>query len=294
MKILLIGSTGQLGTDIRAALEGRYASVVAPTHSELDVCSSEQVRTALERHSPDVVINTSAFHKVEDCESAPQRAFEVNATAVKALAEECERIRATLVHFSTDYVFGLDHDRRVPYAEEDKVEPLNVYGISKAAGESAIQYACSRYYILRLCGLYGRAGSSGKGGNFVENMLKRAQAGNPLRVVDDQILTPTPTRVVAEKTLELLRTEAYGLYHVSADGQCSWYEFTRKIMEYAGVAANVSPVPTSTFPGPVRRPHYSVLSKKKLVSLGIRMPSWDAALSEYIQQRAVLCSAASA
>jgi dTDP-4-dehydrorhamnose reductase len=189
------------------------------------------------------------------------------------------------VHYSTDYVFGRQSDRVQPYLEDEKTGPLNVYGVSKAAGEAAIEYIASRYYILRVCGLYGHAGSSGKGGNFVESMLKRARSGNSLRVVHDQVLTPTPTRLVAEKTLELLRTNAYGLYHMTAEGQCSWYEFTQKIMETAGIAEEVTPVSSDAFPSPVKRPQYSVLSKRKLAAIGIQMPSWQFALSEYIQAR---------
>ena len=294
MKVLLIGATGQLGTDLRVALKTAGVELVAPPRSELDVCSSERLRAAFDRYSPEVVINTSAFHKMDECEKLPQLAFEVNASAVKCLSEECERIGATLVHYSTDYVFGRQSTRNTPYLEEERTEPLNVYGVSKVAGEAMVQYITSRHYILRVCGLYGQAGSSGKGGNFVENMLKRAQEGSPLRVVHDQVLTPTSTRVVAGKTLELLRLGAYGVYHMTAEGQCSWYEFTMKIMECSGLARTVIPVGTDAFPSPVRRPQYSVLSKRKLASVGIQMPSWESALSDYIRSRELGDSAVSA
>jgi dTDP-4-dehydrorhamnose reductase len=189
-----------------------------------------------------------------------------------------------LVHFSTDYVFG-GYDKRTPYEETDRPAPVNVYGTSKVVGELLIPAYTDRYFVLRVCGLYGIAGSSGKGGNFVETMLKKALAGDAIRVVDDQILTPTYTVDLAEAVRKLLLTEKYGLYHLSSEGQCSWYDFTRHIFDSAGILAQLSPVKSSDFPSPVKRPAYSVLSKAKFQGLGLSIPSWKDALPRYLQER---------
>jgi dTDP-4-dehydrorhamnose reductase len=191
---------------------------------------------------------------------------------------------ATLVHYSTDYVFG-GYEKGAPYDETDLPAPVNVYGTSKAVGEYLISAYTDRYFAIRTCGLYGVAGSSGKGGNFVETMLKKAMAGDAIRVVDDQILTPTYTADLAQATRDLILTRRYGLYHVSSEGQCSWYDFTRYIFERAGLEAKLSPVKSSEFASPVRRPANSVLSKAKLHSVGVSIPSWKDALPRYLEER---------
>src|SRR5437660_1253984 len=183
----------------------------------------------LDSVQPDVVISSAAYHKVEECEQPPALSFGVNAVGPRNLALACRCSNAVLVHFSTDYVF--DGARQQPYTETDLPHPLNVYGISKLAGEGMVALTWERHFVIRTCGLYGVAGSSGKGGNFVETMLRKAAEGAPIRVVDDQVLTPTFTGDLAEGVARLLDTEVYGLYHISAEGQCSWHEFARKIFE---------------------------------------------------------------
>jgi dTDP-4-dehydrorhamnose reductase len=283
MKIAIIGANGQLGTDLRRTLAAE--TIVPLAHCDLDVSNSEQVDQILDSASPDVVINTAAFHKVEECEQQPGTSFAVNATGPRNLALACRRINAVLVHFSTDYVF--DGGRRQPYTESDLPHPLNVYGISKLAGEGMVSFTWKRRFIIRTCGLYGVAGSRGKGGNFVETMLKKAGEGVPIHVVNDQVLTPTFTGDLATAVGQLIRTNAYGLYHVSAESQCSWYEFARKIFELQNLKVDLRPVSTTEFPSPVQRPAYSVLSKQKLNNLGITMPPWEDGLSRYFAQRAL-------
>jgi len=232
---------------------------------------------------PDVIISTAAYHKVEECEQQPALSFAVNAIGPRNLALACQRNNAVLVHFSTDYVF--DGACKKPYIETDLPHPLNVYGISKLAGENMVALTWERYFVIRTCGLYGVAGSSGKGGNFVETMLKKAAEGAPIRVVNDQILTPTFTGDLAKAVSQLIRTEAYGLYHVSAEGQCSWCEFARAIFELEGLDVNLVPVSTNEYPSPVQRPAYSVLSKAKLKRLGINMAGWEEGLGRYVLAR---------
>jgi dTDP-4-dehydrorhamnose reductase len=281
MKIAVVGANGQLGMDLRRTLSAE--TIVPLAHCDLDVSNSEQVDQVLVSARPDVVINTAAFHNVEQCEKQPGTSFAVNATGTRNLALACRRINAVLVHFSTDYVF--DGGQQQPYTELDLPHPLNVYAVSKLAGEGLVSFTWKRHFIIRTCGLYGVAGSRGKGGNFVETMLKKAGEGVPIRVVNDQVLTPTFTGDLAAAISQLIRTEAYGLYHVSAEGQCSWYEFARKIFELENLKVDLKPVSTTEFPSPVQRPAYSVLSKQKLNKLGITMPPWEDGLSRYLGQR---------
>jgi len=284
MKAAIIGANGQLGTDLGRVLSAQKDTVTPFTHAELDVCDAERVDQMLASVRPDVVISTAAFHKVEECEKQPALSFAVNAIGPRNLALACRRHDSVLVHFSTDYVFS---GKQQPYLEEDLPVPLNVYGVSKLAGEHMVPFSCKRYFVIRTCGLYGLAGSSGKGGNFVETMLKKAAEGAPVRVVNDQVLTPTFTEDLAETVSQLIRTQAYGLYHMSAEGECSWYEFARKIFEIENLKVDLRPVSTSEFPSPVQRPAYSVLSKQKLRSLGITMPRWEEGLARYLAARRV-------
>jgi dTDP-4-dehydrorhamnose reductase len=285
MNILLIGANGQLGSDLEKSLGGRGHQVVSCRRSDLDVTDAAKVEEVLSNKSPDTVINTAAFHKVEECERTPALAFEVNAIAPMNLALVCSRLGALLVHFSTDYVF--DGTRREPYQETDLPAPLNVYGASKLAGEHLIAANTERCFVVRTCGLYGVRGSSGKGGNFVETMLRKAQAEEPIRVVDDQVLTPTFTEDLAEAVSLLIETQTYGLYHVSCEGACSWYEFARTIFELEGVEADLSPIRTSDMTSPVKRPPYSVMDKQRLRSLGVEMPLWKESLARYLKARPV-------
>jgi dTDP-4-dehydrorhamnose reductase len=264
-------------------LAAQSFSVVPLTHRDLDVSDSAQVDRVLSSIHADVVISTAAFHKVEECEKQPAPSFAVNAVGPRNLALVCRQKNAVLVHFSTDYVF--DGRQRRPYTESDLPRPLNVYGVSKLAGEHILALTWHRCFVIRTCGLYGVAGSAGKGGNFVETMLKKASEGAPIGVVDDQVLTPTFTGDLAEAVSQLIRTQAYGLYHVSAEGHCSWYEFARKIFELENLAADLKPVSSREFASPVQRPAYSVLSKAKLRALGITMPPWDDGLRRYLAAR---------
>jgi len=283
MKALLIGAKGQLGSDLLRTLSGAGHEITPAHHVTFDVCDSESVNELVSGFNGGVVINTAAFHKVEECEKQAARAFEVNAIGALNLARACARSRAVLVHLSTDYVF--DGRKRAPYEESDLPCPLNVYGASKVAGESLIACNADRYFILRSCGLYGHAGSSGKGGNFVETMLKKAAEGTTVRVVNDQVLTPTSTADLAERINQLIETDAFGLYHVSCEGACSWYEFAREIFAVEQLSVELVPVGTADFPSTVKRPLYSVLNKQRLRSVGLSMPHWRDSLNRYLRTR---------
>jgi dTDP-4-dehydrorhamnose reductase len=282
VKILLIGADGQLGTDLRKILTRH--EVIPSTIETLDITKEEQVRTLFQKVLPDLVNNTAAFHVVDRCETEVMSALEVNAYGVRNLALASRNIQATLVHFSTDYVF--DGCASIPYLETDKPNPLSAYGISKLAGEKFIGYLWEKSFTIRTCGLYGHAGLEGKGMNFVETMLKKGRSGEALRVVNDQRLTPTSTRELARKLAELIETDHYGLYHITANGDCTWYEFAREIFTIIGMDINLAPTTQKEYRAPAMRPAYSVLRNTHLQQLGMDdLKNWRDALRDYLATR---------
>jgi dTDP-4-dehydrorhamnose reductase len=289
MKVAVIGANGQLGSDLCLALAARKIEIARLTRHDVDVADAAQVDRVFDTLRPGVVISTAAYHKVDECEVQMERSFAVNSAGPTNLARACKRIDALLVHFSTDYVF--DGKQRRPYVETDAPGPLSVYAASKLAGEYLVPNYCSRYFVVRTCGLYGIAGSAGKGGNFVETMLKKAAERAPIHVVNDQVLTPSFTGDVAEAVSRMISPEiagragASGLYHVTNEGECSWYEFARAIFEMEKLDVDLNPVSTAEFYSPVQRPAYSVLSKQKLNSLGLSMPRWEDGLARYLAAR---------
>ncbi len=286
MKILIIGANGQLGSDLVRAVQSHGDQLIPLTHRQVDICEPVGVRDTLGRYRPEVVINTAAYHKVDECEVNVERSFVVNVYGVRNLALACQEAGCALLHMSTDYVFGGDASRRTPYAESDIPDPINVYGISKLAGEYFVRYILARHWIVRSSGLYGVAGSSGKGGNFVELMLRLAHEGRDIKVVNDQTLTPTFTVDLAHKIVELVHTDRYGLYHSTSAGCCTWHEFARKIFELEGLTPNVAPTTTAAFGAVATRPTYSVLENAALNALGMDdLRSWEAALGDYLTAR---------
>ncbi|MFZ0214556.1 MAG: dTDP-4-dehydrorhamnose reductase, partial [Candidatus Dormiibacterota bacterium] len=240
-RVLVIGGGGQLAHDLRQVWPEAHPNdeLVGVTHDELDVTDPDSVRAGLRVHAPELVINTAAFHKVDLIESTPAPAFDVNALGARNVALACAEIGARCMFISTDYVFTRSPGR--PHREDDPLEPADVYAASKVAGETLVRLACPRHYIVRSCGLYGVAGASGKGGNFVETMLRLAANGKPIRVVDDQVMTPTPTFDLARQLSALADHEAFGTYHATCQGECSWYEFAGEIFRLAGLQPDLSP-----------------------------------------------------
>jgi dTDP-4-dehydrorhamnose reductase len=278
----VIGANGQLGTDITGELEGRYL-VRSLTHPDIEIGNSESCRRVLEAIRPDLVINTAAFHNVPKCESEAEQAFRINALGPKSLAELSEEIGFDLVHFSTDYVF--DGTKQAPYVEDDLPNPLSVYGVTKLAGEHFARNYSRRSYVIRVAGIYGRVPSRAKGNsNFVTTMIRLAREKPEVRVVDDEIVSPTPTEAIARNLLPLLETQAYGLYHMACEGQCSWYEFARIIFDTLDLKTPLYPCKAADFPSPVRRPPYSALKNAALENLNLnQMPRWDDALRLFLQ-----------
>jgi dTDP-4-dehydrorhamnose reductase len=282
MRIIVTGAAGQLAQDLLQ--RWRDQELLPLSHSQLDITDSAAVERALHDFRPELVVNTAAFHRVDDCEDQPDCAFMVNAVGAYNLARAAERIQARLVHFSTDYVF--DGRSNAPYLETDPPGPLSVYATSKFAGERLVERYCSRHFVVRTCGLYGLAGSRSKGGNFVETMLRAASQRKPLRVVADQVVTPTSTSDLAERVALLVQSGGYGLYHMTNTGQCSWHEFAAAIFRLAGVEADLHPVPSAAYGAKARRPAYSVLDNGRLRAAGLpEFRPWQDALEDYVSRR---------
>lgn len=280
---LLIGANGQLATDIRKVFP--VEQLIPLTHQDLEITNREQVRKVLFQYEPKIVINTAAYHRVDEMEDNPSKALEVNAFGVLNLAQVCREIDAVLVHFSTDYVF--DGEKGSPYFEEDSPKPINVYGFSKLAGEILLQRVWKKHFLIRVACLFGVAGSSGKGGNFVETMLRLAREKPVVKVVNDQTLSPTYTGHLARKVWELVQTDRYGLYHVTGSGWCSWYEFARTIFEITGIwPKEFLPQSTVEAGNRAQRPKFSALAHGHLQALGIDdMPTWRQGLLNYFAER---------
>jgi dTDP-4-dehydrorhamnose reductase len=287
-KTVLIGANGQLSHDLLIALAHRPTEfeVLALTHADLEICDHQKTREILTNIKPHLIINTAAYHRVDECEEQLEKPFRVNAVAVQNLALICRDLDATLLHMSTDYVYGGDKTRHTPYKENDAPFPVNVYGVSKLAGEYCVRTTCPKHFVVRSSGLYGIAGSSGKGGNFVELMLRLAREKKQIRVVNDQCLTPTYTVDLARKLIELVLTKDYGLYHITSTGQCTWYEFAAEIFRLTGVSPDFEPTITETFGAKAHRPSYSVLEHSGIIRLGLKdTRPWQEALSDYLKEK---------
>lgn len=285
MKIIVTGANGQLGTDLCKVLAP--FELVPLTHNDVEITDMSSVKRAFGRHKPDVVINTAAFVRVDDCETEQDKAFLTNALGARNVAMASQELGAKLVHISTDYVFGGETESRtVPYTEFDAPVPLSVYGKSKLAGEDFVRHLCRRYFIIRASGLFGIAGASGKGGNFVETMLKFAGERDELRVVNDQVFSPTYARDLAQKIAGLIETEYYGIFHVANKGTCSWYEFTREILRQADLKTPAIPITSDEYPQKARRPRFSALDNYQLRLLGMDdMRPWEQALGDYLKEK---------
>jgi dTDP-4-dehydrorhamnose reductase len=286
-KILLIGKNGQLGRELQSTLL-QLGDVVGLGQEELDLTQTENITPTIAEIKPNIIVNAAAYTAVDKAETEQELAYRVNATAPKSLAQVANQLDATLIHVSTDYVFA--GDKGSPYLETDATNPLSVYGKSKLAGEAAIQENCQSYLILRTAWVYGTYGAS----NFVKTMLRLGQSREQLRVVADQIGSPTWAKDIADaitKLIELAEKNATGIYHFTNSGVASWYDFARAIFAVASEVgfrlkvAEVVPITTPEYPTPARRPAYSVLSAEKMRSLrGTYAPYWRDSLKLMLSQ----------
>ncbi|MFZ0561374.1 MAG: dTDP-4-dehydrorhamnose reductase [Terriglobales bacterium] len=282
MTVAIIGANGQLGMDVVAAFQESGERTAGLTHADLDVSSLASTRKILSSVLPSIIVNTAAMHHVEDCEKEPGRAYEINALGAQNVSIVAKELNAKLVHISTDYVF--DGLKKTPYVETDATAPLNVYGKSKLAGETFIRQTPEKYFVVRTSALYGRNPCRAKGGrNFVDLMLKLAGERDELRVVDDEMVSPTSTTELAKQIALLSRTDSYGLYHATAEGSCSWYEFARTIFETTNTRVNLKVAAPGEFPSKVPRPKYSVLENRGLKTLSLNsFRSWQEGLTLYL------------
>jgi dTDP-4-dehydrorhamnose reductase len=284
MRIVIVGGNGQVGSDLVRVLRDSHMDFVALSRSDVDITERLTLVDKLGQHNPDVIINCSVYHPVDDCETDPDRSFAVNAIAVRHLALAAKDLHASLVHLSSDFVFDGEQGR--PYCEEDTVRPLSVFGVSKVAGEQLLRAVLPNHFIIRTSGLYGLTGSRVKRGNFVETMLRLGKQNGEIRVVNDLRMAQTSTQNLAKQVLALIHTKHYGTYHASDHGDYSWYEFAKRIFDYSGMNVAVTPVSWSDVPSVAPRPKYSVLENQGLKKLGLdQMQPIDTALQSYLKAR---------
>lgn len=278
-RVLLAGADGQLGTALRNRLGSRVAW--AGGRAELDVTDQSAVGALVATVAPDVVVNASAYNKVDQAESEPGTALSVNAAGPAHLARAARAAGALMVHVSTDYVF--DGERRSPYVEDDVPLPRGAYGVSKLAGEQMVRLLAGEHLVVRTSGVLGAGGSRGKGGSFVERILARARSGEPLRVVGDQVFSPTLATDLAEGIVDLLVVSARGTVHVTNQGECTWAELARRALAEAGLAPSVEEITTADLALAAARPAYSVLDGTRFASLtGRTLRPWEDGLRELV------------
>jgi dTDP-4-dehydrorhamnose reductase len=279
MRVLVLGANGQLGSDILRLWRKPGLEVVAATRADADVTDPAAVTSLIQKHRPEAVVNTTAFHNLPVCEDDPQTAFAVNVVGGLNVARAAVAAGARTVQISTDYVF--DGGKRFPYVEDDARRAVNVYGAAKIATEDVVRQADPNALVVRVSGLYGLSGSAGKGGNFVETMLRLQREAQPIRVVADQVTAPTNTAEIAEALQGLVTDGTTGVVHLASAEGCSWYEFAAAIFDACGLTADLTPTTSAEFGGPVQRPPYSVLGSKR----GPGLRHWRDGLHRYLREK---------
>jgi len=289
VKVLVTGAQGQLGTDVVEALERAGESCLGVTRAHADLADPPAIRALVRDETPDAVVNCAAFHDVAGCEDRPDLAFAVNAEAVQVLAESCASVGAMLMTVSTDYVF--DGTRVGGYTENDEPNPVNVYGESKLEGEQRGAAAHSDVFVVRTQSLFGHSSPTGKGSNFVELMLRLAGERDELKV-DQYRMAPTSTAALSANMAALLRSRAFGLYHMSCEGETTWFEFARRIVELEDLDVEVVAVPNDYYETPFVRPENTYLVNDALREVDLDlMPTWENALETYLRSRPTVRSA---
>jgi dTDP-4-dehydrorhamnose reductase len=284
-RLLITGARGQLGTDLVAILSGQY-DVAGTDLPELDICSGEAVRALVAEVKPDIVVHAAAMTDVDGCESNTDLAMAINADGTLNVARAAAERGARLIYFSTDYVF--DGEKQTAYVETDTPAPRTVYGRSKLAGEEAVRKLSDDHAILRVSGVYGRTGK-----NFVRTMaglglkqIAKQEAGEaaPLRVVDDQVCSPTWTVDIVRQTMRVIDDGLRGTFHSTSEGEASWFQFASLLFEYLELVVEVEPCTTEEFPRPAPRPKRSILENERLKEAGANlMVDYRISLREFIR-----------
>lgn len=276
MKVLVAGSKGQLGVQLMKALEESKINCFGIDQHNCDITNEEHVNRIVLTYQPDFIINCAAYTKIDEAEKEKELCFNINVNGTKNLAHVCQKIDATMIQISTAYVF--DGTKRIPYTETDKPNPVNYYGFSKHMAELEVTCLLKKYFVIRTSRMF-----SSNGFNFVENVLKLSRQKSEIHVVDDQIVTPTYTVDLTKAILQLFDKTAYGIYHITNEGQCSFYELAKKIYEIKDISTVVIPISSSHYHKETARPKYTVLSNEKIYSLGMeKIPDWEDALRRYL------------
>jgi dTDP-4-dehydrorhamnose reductase len=291
MVVLVTGANGQLGQSIQI-IAGNYPDIqfIFCSSSDLDITNKDNCEKVFSQSKPDFCINAAAYTAVDKAETEPEKAHSINVIGAKNLAEICKEFDTILLHISTDFVFN--GNKSFPYTEEDATNPQSVYGQTKLDGEKAIREVLDNYFIIRTSWVYSQFGN-----NFMKTILRLAKERTSLSIVSDQIGTPTNAVDLAEAILEIVESQKsktkkettntqhptpntqFGIYNFSNEGECSWYEFAKKILEINNVNIDLQPIPTTSYPTPAQRPKYSVLDKSKIKTVfGIDIKSWDESL----------------
>jgi len=282
MKYAVIGSAGQVGQEFNKVLPPQ--DVILLTRENIDVTDADSVHDCFEGLDCDVIMNLAAFHDVNGCETDPNKAFQVNAAGAWHVAQNAKRNGCEVVYFSSDYVFGLDGHTQLPYVESDPVGPLNVYGASKVAGEHLVRATTKDHLIVRTSSLFG-AVTSKKGWTFPSMILRRARANEPLKVVNDQYMSPTYTLDLVRTVIHLVEAGATGTVHVTNEGGCTWFELACRTLVAAGIDYPIEPVHSDAFPSKARRPTYSRMDSEQLESWGVpELRTWKDALHAYLAE----------
>jgi dTDP-4-dehydrorhamnose reductase len=283
-RAVVFGASGQLGVELVRELKSRQYEVAAWDRAHADITDRAAVEGALANFDAEVVLNAAAYNQVDIAEKEPQAAFLVNALAVRNLALACRQIDASLVHFSTDYVF--DGTATRPYVEEDATHPLGAYAVSKLAGELYAQAYLDKALVVRTSGVFGPGGLATARGNFVEMMLRMAGSSQPIRMVEDHFASPTFAPFLAARTADLIERGQSGVFHVGGGTPISWFDFARVIFEVAGLHPALHRTSEREYRTPARRPRYSALSNAKMERTGVEpMPPLRQAVEDYFSQR---------
>lgn len=274
---ILLGSGGMLGSDVKAELEAQNIEYKAYDYPEVDVTNIDTLRDVI-TSDVDVVINCTAYTAVDQAESDVDRCRGINALGAKNIATLCKEADAKLVHISTDFVF--DGDKEGCYYEDDKPNPISVYGVTKQEGDEFVQQIMDKYFILRTAYLFGINGN-----NFIETMIKLSDK-ELLTVINDQKGSPTHSKDLAKAIIAVSKTDDYGIYHATSEGEATWYEFAKYVFEKMNLDVNLQPCSTEEYPTPAKRPHNSVLENTHFKENGVfTFPDWHVAVDEYLELR---------
>lgn len=277
MRFLVTGVKGQLGHDVMEELALRGHTGVGVDVEEMDITDAQAVDRGIRQAQADGVIHCAAYTAVDAAEDEPEVCMKVNAEGTENIARVCKELDLPMMYISTDYVFDGEGER--PWEPDDPCDPLNVYGKSKYLGELAVQRYLEKYYIVRIAWVFGVNGK-----NFIKAMLNKAKTTDQVKVVDDQVGSPTYTRDLAVLVVDMMETDHYGVYHATNEGICTWYEFAKEIFAQAGIAMEVTPISADEYPAKAKRPHNSRMDKSRLDEKGFRrLPTWQDALKRYLK-----------